>query len=124
MLWRDAFCRVVLAAEPDYPGFCRVILERHVRETSDLDAAAQTRLMTVVFAVEAEVRRATGAYKMNVASLGNVVPHVHWHVVPRRPDDPRFPDPVWGPPRRASTPPPWPPDGARRLADALRARLG
>ncbi|MFZ3173581.1 MAG: HIT family protein, partial [Thiobacillus sp.] len=32
MLWQDDFCRVVLADEPDYPGFLRVILNAHVKE--------------------------------------------------------------------------------------------
>jgi diadenosine tetraphosphate (Ap4A) HIT family hydrolase len=30
-----------------------------------------------------------------VASLGNVVPHLHWHVIPRYADDAHFPAPVW-----------------------------
>ena len=33
--------------------------------------------------------------KVNVASLGNVVPHLHWHVIPRYADDAHFPAPVW-----------------------------
>jgi diadenosine tetraphosphate (Ap4A) HIT family hydrolase len=120
VLFRDDFLRVVLAAEPDYPGFCRVILTRHVRETAELRPAERRRLMEVVFATEDEVRRATGAFKMNLASLGNVVPHVHWHVIPRRGDDARFPDPIWGPARRAAVPPPFDPEP---LAAALARRL-
>lgn len=36
-----------------------------------------------------------GARKMNYALLGNLIPHVHWHVMPRLPDDPAPSDPVW-----------------------------
>lgn len=95
VLWQDALCRVVLVDMPDYPGFCRVILNRHVAEMTDLPDAERNRLMHVVFAVEAALRRLMRPDKINLASLGNVVPHVHWHVIPRFADDAHFPQPVW-----------------------------
>jgi hypothetical protein len=58
--------------------------------------------MNVVFAVEAAVREIARPDKINLASLGNVVPHLHWHVIPRWADDPHFPDAIWAAPRRAS----------------------
>ncbi|HEY8084169.1 MAG TPA: HIT family protein [Methylophilaceae bacterium] len=99
-LWRDDFCRVVLANDIDYPGFCRVILNRHVQEMTDLSIADRTRLMTVVFAVEQVVREVVKPQKINLASLGNVVPHMHWHVIPRFADDKHFPNPIWGAAKR------------------------
>ena len=96
VLWRDALCRVVLADEPDYPGFLRVILNAHVKEMTDLPPADQAALMHVVFAAEAALREVMQPDKINLASLGNVVPHLHWHVIPRFADDPHFPNPVWG----------------------------
>jgi diadenosine tetraphosphate (Ap4A) HIT family hydrolase len=119
VLYRDGFLRVVWADEPDYPGFCRVIVGAHVRETTDLAPADRRRLMDAVFAVEEAVRAETGAFKMNVASLGNVTPHLHWHVIPRRADDARFPDPVWGPPKRSVPAPPLKPGAVERLRAAL-----
>ena len=100
VLWQDDFCRVVRADEARYPGFCRVILSRHAREMTDLTPAERSRLMGVVFGVEEAVREAMSPDKMNVASLGNMTPHVHWHVIPRFRDDAHFPTPVWGPPQR------------------------
>ena len=60
-----------------------------------------------VFAVEAVVPPAFSAHKINLASFGNMVPHVHWHIIPRWQDDRHFPEPVWGrsiggPPARPS----------------------
>jgi len=52
--------------------------------------------MRVVFAVEAALRECLNPDKINLASFGNVVPHVHWHVIPRWRDDRFFPEPVWG----------------------------
>ena len=124
MLWQNELCRVVRVDEPDYPGFCRVILKRHAREMSDLAEDERRGLMAVVFAVEAAVREAMGAEKMNIASLGNMTPHVHWHVVPRFADDRHFPHPVWGIPQRDSTVPAERRARADGIAAAIAARLG
>ena len=98
LLWRDGFCRVVAVDEPGLPGFLRVILERHEREMTDLGEAERVRLMNVVFAVERHVRRALQPDKVNLASLGNLAPHLHWHVIARWQDDRYFPRPIWAAP--------------------------
>jgi len=121
VLWRDALCRVVLADEPDYPGFLRVIVNAHVKEMSDLPSAAQAALMQVVFAAEAALIEVMQPDKINLASLGNVVPHLHWHVIPRFTDDPHFPNPVWGAKLRES-PHAASADLAARLTTALHSQ--
>jgi diadenosine tetraphosphate (Ap4A) HIT family hydrolase len=124
MLWQNDLCRVVRADEPDYPGFVRVILKRHAREMTDLEPAERDGLMTVVFAVEAAVRETMRPDKMNLASLGNMTPHVHWHVIPRYADDRHFPGPVWAQPKRERAPRAEREASAAHLAQALLARLG
>ena len=121
VLWRDDFCRVVSAAGDAFPGFCRVILARHVREMTDLAPAERHRLMRAVFACEEALRGLMSPEKVNLASLGNQVAHLHWHVIPRFTDDSRFPDPVWAPPRRAGVRRGSPDEAAlaRRLAELL-----
>jgi len=103
VLWRSDLCRVVRVDDPSYPGFCRVIWNDHIREMTDLDATHQIVLMRVVFAVEAMVRRLFAPDKINLASFGNMVPHVHWHIIPRWLDDRHFPEPVWGKVQREAT---------------------
>jgi diadenosine tetraphosphate (Ap4A) HIT family hydrolase len=100
LLWRDDFCRVVRVASEEFPAFCRVVLMRHVREMTDLATPERERLMRVVFACEQALRELVGPDKVNLASLGNQTPHLHWHVIARFADDSRFPDPVWATPRR------------------------
>ena len=95
-LWESPLCRVVLIDDPDYPGYCRVIWQEHVREMSDLRDVDRNYLMGIVFAVEAVLRELCSPDKINLASFGNMTPHVHWHVIPRWIDDPHFPQPVWG----------------------------
>lgn len=122
ILWRNALARVVAVDDPDYPGFCRVILNRHAAEMTDLPESDQHALFSVVLAVEAGLRAVMRPDKINLASLGNVVPHVHWHVIPRFRDDRHFPGAVWAAPVRACAP------GRRvdaaALGAALVARLG
>ncbi|MBS0335885.1 MAG: HIT family protein [Proteobacteria bacterium] len=101
VLWRDDFCRIVRAPGEGYPGLCRVVLNRHAREMTDLADEERSRLMRAVFATESALRGLFRPDKMNLASFGNQVPHLHWHVIPRSVDDPHFPDPSWGPARRA-----------------------
>ncbi len=122
VLWQDAFCRVILADEPDYPGFLRVILNAHIREMTDLSAADQMALMRVVWVAESALREVLAPDKINLASLGNVVPHLHWHVIPRFADDPHFPNPVWGAKQRG-TPRAAPADMVEQLTTILNQQL-
>lgn len=124
VLWRDDFCRVILVADPDYPGFCRVVLNAHVKEMTDLAPLDRQRMMVTVLKVETVLRDLLQPDKINLASLGNLVPHLHWHVIPRYADDRHFPDAIWAAPRRAGPVRPLPADLRPRLAAALSGRLG
>jgi diadenosine tetraphosphate (Ap4A) HIT family hydrolase len=119
LLWRDDRLRVVVVDEPGYPGFSRVIWNAHVKEMTDLPTADRRHLMAVVLEVEAALRDLVGADKINLASLGNLTPHLHWHVIPRWRDDPHFPGSIWGERLREGAVRPLPDFEA-----ALRERLG
>ena len=106
LLWDDGFARVVLIGDADHPAYCRVILNAHRKEMTDLTEAERARLMKTVFAVERVLRDLLEPEKINLASFGNMVPHLHWHIIPRFVDDPHFPNPVFGTGQR---------DGARPL---------
>ncbi len=95
LIWRGEDCRVILVNDPDLPGFCRVIWNHHVREMSELTFGERDVLMSLVFAVEGAIRHVMQPAKVNLAALGNQVPHLHWHVIPRYQDDAFFPGSVW-----------------------------
>ena len=94
--------RVILVDDANYPGFCRVIWNAHVKEMTDLAIADRSALMQAVCKVEQAIRDVMQPHKINLASLGNMVPHLHWHVIPRYQDDAHFPNPVWAATDRVS----------------------
>jgi diadenosine tetraphosphate (Ap4A) HIT family hydrolase len=112
---RTARLRVVLVEDPDYPAFVRVIWNAHVTEMSDLSESDRGRLMAAVHAAETALRQTMAPDKINLASLGNQVPHLHWHVIARFADDAHFPHPIWASRQRD-------PDAARLVS--CRGRLG
>lgn len=107
--------RATGADAADFPAFYRVVWNGHVAEWTDLAPVERGELMQAVARVETVLREQLRPSKINLASLGNVVPHLHWHVIARFDWDSRWPAPVWAAPARAR-------DEAR-LAE-LAVRLG
>ena len=95
LLWQNTALRVLRVDDTPLPGFTRVVWQAHRREMTDLCAADQQLLMRVVFTVEKVLRAELAPHKVNLAQLGNRVAHVHWHIIPRWPDDPYFPESPW-----------------------------
>jgi diadenosine tetraphosphate (Ap4A) HIT family hydrolase len=118
LLWQSGLCRIVRVNAPEFPGYCRIIWNQHVAEMSDLTVEQQTLLLAIVVKVEETVRELFEPDKINLASLGNMTPHLHWHVIPRWRDDPLFPESIWGTPQRS-----WDPQRSprREVGDATLA---
>ena len=95
-VYSDDKLAVIIVDDASFPGFARVIWRAHVKEVSDLAIEDRLLLNDAVWRVELALREVLAPHKVNVASLGNVVPHLHWHVIPRFTDDTHFPNPVWG----------------------------
>lgn len=92
--------RVIRAEEAGFPAFYRVIWSAHVLELSDLDVTDRNLCMAAVNAVELTLRGHLQPTKINLATLGNKVPHLHWHVIARFDWDSHFPEPLWAGPKR------------------------
>ncbi len=102
LVWRNDELRVVCVEEPDLPGYTRIVWHAHVPEMTDLGTRERDELMQAVFLVESVQRQILQADKVNLAALGNMTPHLHWHIMPRWRDDPWFPDSIWAPRRQAT----------------------
>jgi diadenosine tetraphosphate (Ap4A) HIT family hydrolase len=100
LILRTDKLRVIRAADADHPAFYRVIWNEHVAEWTDLTPENRSHIMQTVAKVEKVLRECLQPTKINLASLGNVVPHLHWHVIARYDWDARWPAPVWAPLQR------------------------
>ena len=96
--------RVVRASEVGFPAFYRVIWTEHVAEFSDLSLEDRSLCMAAVTSVEQVLRERLNPTKINLATLGNMVPHLHWHVIARFDWDTHFPAAVWAEPKRSGDP--------------------
>ena len=113
LVWRGDQLRLIRADEAGFPAFYRVVWNAHVAEFSDLSPAERQHCMDVVARVEQVLRTQLSPAKVNLAALGNMVPHLHWHVIARFAWDSHFPAPVWALPQRAR-------DAAQEAALAAR----
>ena len=121
LVWRGECLRVIRAQEAGFPAFYRVVWNAHVAEFSDLAAADRVHCMEAVAQVEQALRQHLSPTKVNIAALGNMVPHLHWHVIARFDWDSHFPAPVWATAQRPS--PAAQEAAVRALLPALEAQL-
>lgn len=111
----------VLHAHQPLPGWCVLLLKDHAEHLHELSAQRQSRLWADVGDVARAVNIAFAPRRLNYECLGNVMPHVHWHVIPRYapPADPEPGATVW------TRPTEWldcgvHPDAARELVARLQ----
>ena len=95
LVWRGDKLRVIRAAEQGFPAFYRVVWNDHAAELSDLSATDRIVCMDAVALVERVLREQLAPIKINLAALGNMVAHLHWHVIARYDWDSHFPASVW-----------------------------
>lgn len=96
VLFANSLLRIVLVSDKDYPGYLRIIANQHLKELTDLNDSDNLQLYQAVLKCEKIIRKIFKADKVNLASFGNITPHVHWHIIPRFYNDKHFPNPIWG----------------------------
>lgn len=104
---------VRLVPDGDFPGYCILIAHRHVVEVADLATVEQRQWMVDMVALIQSVQSVCAPQKINVAMLGNEVPHLHCHIIPRYFEDGWWGKPIWLRPAEA----------ARQLSQAEYRRL-
>ena len=104
LVFKNEQLRVIQAEEIGFPAFYRVVWNAHAPEFSDLTPDERGNCMNTVVAVEQALRELLKPTKINLAALGNVVPHLHWHVTARFDWDSHFPGSVWAMSQRAPDP--------------------
>jgi diadenosine tetraphosphate (Ap4A) HIT family hydrolase len=87
--------RAYLNPDQFFPGWVFVVLRRHATELYELSAAERAVLIEDVSRMAEALARVYRPVKMNYELLGNQVPHIHWHLIPRLAGDPDPRWPVW-----------------------------
>jgi len=87
--------RAYLHDDQFFPGWTVLVLKQHATELFDLSQGERCRLIEEVSAVAGVLAREWQAVKINYELLGNQLPHIHWHVIPRLAQDPAPLEPVW-----------------------------
>lgn len=97
--------RIVRVLDAAFPAYYRLVWQHHVTEFTQTSAAERQAMMAAVADIEATLLAVlTGPLrpsKINLASLGNAVPHLHWHIVARYDWDTHFPRSIWAEAMRA-----------------------
>ncbi|MEO0996715.1 MAG: HIT family protein [Pseudomonadota bacterium] len=79
-----------------YRGHCVLLFDpRHATRIDELSAAEWAAQAQDIFDTDAALLRAFEPDHINIASIGQLMPHLHWHIVPRYRDDPRWGGPIW-----------------------------
>jgi diadenosine tetraphosphate (Ap4A) HIT family hydrolase len=112
--------RAFLHEDQFFPGYVLLVLRRHVTELYQLEAGERGAHLEEVSRVAEALARVFRPVKMNYELLGNQVPHIHWHLVPRLPTDPDLLSPIW---RVDHQPAPLAPAMARERIESIRRAL-
>lgn len=108
-LGETSLCWLRWMRDGRFPWLIVVPKRDGLREWHHLPVAEQQALLATVNHLAGELERVTGADKINIGALGNLVPQLHIHVIARYQDDPCWPGPVWGQgtPQPVDDPPAW-----------------
>ena len=91
---------VVLNRDQYFPGYTLLFTKQHATELFHLDRAVRSGLMEEVSRVAEALFTLFQPDKINYELLGNMVPHIHWHLVPRYSADTLWPRPIWSEPHQ------------------------
>lgn len=111
---------VTLNRDQFFPGYTLLFTREHVTELFHLDSTLRTGLMNEVSRVAEALFRVFRPAKINYELLGNMVPHIHWHIVPRFASDPLWPRPIWSEPHQEQL---LEPEQYRQRIESIRAAL-
>jgi diadenosine tetraphosphate (Ap4A) HIT family hydrolase len=121
---RIADCGLTIAylhEDQFFPGWTVLVFKRHATELTQLTAKERSELIEEVTTVAQAVAAVFQPVKLNYALLGNQLPHIHWHVVPRLREDPAPLEAIWSvkhEPKRLS------PEAREQRLAQLREQLG
>ena len=93
-LWQNELLRIEIE-ESEIP-WLKIFTQYPYREMSEVPADIKMEIYRLLDLIEKEMLSYYKPTKINIASFGNYLPHVHWHIMARFKEDSYFPEPMWG----------------------------
>ena len=81
----------------------KIFTQQAYKEMSEVPKEIRSEIYDLLDIIEKEMIAYYKPDKINIASFGNYVPHVHWHIMARFKEDSFFPEPMWGSRQREAT---------------------
>ena len=96
MIWGNENFYLIDASNDDFPCYLRLVSRRHVPDVTDLPELERVEMWLLLMRIENMIKNVMQPDKVNLAQFGNMVPHLHWHIIARWQDDTYFPECPWG----------------------------
>ena len=93
---------IKIEIEPFEIPWLKIFTQKKIKEFSQCDDKVKLEIFRVLDIIEKEMISYFNPEKINIASFGNYVPHVHFHIQARFKEDSFFPEPTWGKKQRES----------------------
>ena len=91
-----AVSTLYLHAVQTFRGYCLLVYDHgHVTRLEQLTPDQRVAFVSDLCRAQAVITRVVSADHVNLELLGNAMPHLHWHIIPRFKDDPRWGQPIW-----------------------------
>ncbi len=96
LIIKNDIYKIIKVFNKDYPIYFQIIVNRHIKELSDLPYKDALQIFEAIYLLDQLICDIFRVDKVNIASFGNIVPHLHWHIIGRYKNDKHFPNPIWG----------------------------
>jgi len=93
---------IKIETEPAQIPWLKIFTQEPIKEFSQCSNELQLEILKTINIIEKEMLEYFKPDKINIASFGNYVPHVHFHIQARFKNDNYFPEPTWGKKQRDS----------------------
>ncbi len=100
-IWENDHLRIEI--EKSEIPWLKIFTKVPYREMSEVPPETKRQIYTLLDLIEKEMLSYYKPTKINIASFGNYMPHVHWHIMARFEEDSYFPEPMWGVKQREAT---------------------
>ena len=95
--------RIRIETEESEIPWLKIFTQHPYKEMSEVPSHIKQEIYSLLDSIEKEMLSYYQPKKINIASFGNYLPHVHWHIMARFEEDSYFPEPMWGEKQREAS---------------------